>query len=246
MDVLYIVMPAYNEEENIEATVRSWYPVIERHSGNGASRLVVFNDGSKDKTYETGLRLMEELPMLEMKNKPNSGHGPTVIQAYQYAIASGADYVFQTDSDGQTSPDEFENFWKNRRKYDGIFGYRRIRGDGKNRAFVEQVVCLLLWIIFGMKVPDANAPFRLMKADVLKKYIEKLPMDYNLPNIMLVVYYKAYQEKMEFLPISFKPRQAGVNSLNYRKIIRIGLHALGDFFRFRKEIRKDNRIIKKK
>ena len=51
-DVLYIVMPAYNEEANIKTTLDSWYPVIEKHNKTGSSRLVVVNDGSKDNTYK--------------------------------------------------------------------------------------------------------------------------------------------------------------------------------------------------
>lgn len=183
MDVLYVVMPAYNEEANIEATIRSWYPIVADHDGDGKSKLVIYNDGSKDSTFDVGKKMMEEFPLLEMKDKANSGHGPTVIAAYNYAIDHGADFIFQTDSDGQTNPNEFEAFWEDRHKYDGIFGVRAERGDGKDRAFVEKVVCFLLRLYFGVKVPDANAPFRLMKADVAAKYLRKLPADYNLPNI---------------------------------------------------------------
>ena len=104
MDTLYIVMPAYNEEGNIETVINDWYPVVERHDGEGKSRLVIVNDGSKDSTLEKARALMAEKPLLEVLDKPNSGHGPTVIFAYNYAIKSGADYIFQTDSDGQTSP----------------------------------------------------------------------------------------------------------------------------------------------
>lgn len=236
MDVLYVVMPAYNEEENIEKTIRQWYPIVERHDEGGRSRLVVFNDGSKDKTLEKGQALMSELPLLEMRDKPNSGHGPTVIKAYNYAISRGANYVFQTDSDGQTNPEEFEAFWEDREKFDGIFGVRTNRGDGRQRAFVEKVVCGLVHMNFGVKVPDANAPFRLMKADVLAKYVKKLPEDYNLPNIMLTTYFAYYKEKTGFKEISFKPRTAGVNSVNFRKIFKIGWKALGDFRKLKKEM----------
>lgn len=51
MDKLYIVMPAYNEAETIGNTINDWYPVIEKYSANGESRLLVIDDGSKDNTY---------------------------------------------------------------------------------------------------------------------------------------------------------------------------------------------------
>ena len=46
-DRLFIIIPAYNERENIRQVLDDWYPVIQAHSGNGESRLVVIDDGSK-------------------------------------------------------------------------------------------------------------------------------------------------------------------------------------------------------
>ncbi|MGN0277929.1 MAG: glycosyltransferase family 2 protein [Lachnospiraceae bacterium] len=224
---LFIVMPAYNEEANISSVVRQWYPILE---GKGKeSRLVIADSGSSDRTHEILVDLQKEFDRLEILTDSDRQHGPKVIALYDYAIQKGADYVFQTDSDGQTNPDEFDAFWQLRTEYDGIFGYRNVRGDGKQRALVEQVVCLLLKIYFGVKVPDANAPFRLMKTDVIKKYLYKLPSDYNIPNIMITTYFAYYKEKMTFKTISFKPRQGGVNSVNIPRIVRIGWKALGDF-----------------
>ena len=48
MSSLFIVIPAYNESENIEQTIRDWYPIVESHNEEGKSRLVIINDGSKD------------------------------------------------------------------------------------------------------------------------------------------------------------------------------------------------------
>ena len=227
MNSLYIVMPAYNEEANIEETVKSWYKILDGKSD--ASRLVVADSGSRDKTHEILLKLKEEYPKLEILSDTDRQHGPKVIALYDYAIKNGIDYVFQTDSDGQTNPAEFENFWNMREKFDGIFGHRTNRGDGAARAFVEKVVCFLLHLYFGVKVPDANAPFRLMKTEIVKKYLYKMQPDYNLPNIMMTTYFAYYHERCEFIPISFKPRSGGVNSINIPKIIKIGWKALGDF-----------------
>lgn len=235
MDTLYIVMPAYNEEENIESVVRSWYPVLKGKSES--SRLVIADSGSRDRTHEILEQLRSgEFPQLEILHTDNQYHGPKVIALYKYAIASGADYIFQTDSDGQTDPEEFGAFWKARRKYAGIFGNRKVRGDGKDRAFVEKVVCALVLLYFGVKIPDANAPFRLMKAQTVAKYIDKMPEDYNLPNIMMTTYFAYYREPTAFRTISFKPRQAGVNSVNIPRIVKIGWNALGDFHKLKKDM----------
>lgn len=229
MEKLFIVMPAYNEQDNIADTLAAWYPVIERHAANGESRLVAVNDGSQDDTFAVMQEFAKDHPLFTPLTKPNGGHGPTVIYAYNYAIEQGADWIFQTDSDGQTNPEEFEAFWEAREEYDGIFGNRTVRGDGKSRAVVEKVVCLLLRLYFGVKVPDANAPFRLMRAEKVAKYLKKLPEDYNLPNIMMTTYFVYYKERVSFRETSFKPREKGTNSINIKKIFKIGRQAVKDF-----------------
>lgn len=235
MDVLYIVMPAYNEEENIEKTVRSWYPLLKGKSPE--SRLVIADSGSVDKTHEILEKLKQEFPQLEILSSTGKQHGPKVIALYQYAISCGAEYIFQTDSDGQTNPEEFNDFWNLRNSYVAVLGHRQVRGDGPQRAFVERVVCFLLKLYFGVKVPDANAPFRLMRAETVNKYIHNMPEDYNLPNIMMTTYFAYYKENIVFKKVSFQPRQGGVNSINIPKIVKIGWKALGDFRRFKKQMK---------
>lgn len=235
-DVLYVVIPAYNEEENIKRCIEQWYEIVQRHDGNGLSRLVIIDDGSRDSTYSLIMEEAKERPLLKGLTKKNGGHGSTVLYGYRYAIDHNADFIFQTDSDGQTNPDEFEQFWLNRDKYDAVIGNRVKRGDGKSRKFVEDTVCFLLKMVFGITVKDANAPFRLMRTKIVAKYINKLPVDFNIPNIMFTTYFVYYGEKVQFLPISFKPRVKGSNSINIRKIVKIGYTAVGDFYRLRREM----------
>ena len=73
MSSLYIVIPAYNESENIEKTIDQWYPVVERHNDEGNSRLVIINDGSKDNTYELLQKCAATRPLLVPLDKPNGG-----------------------------------------------------------------------------------------------------------------------------------------------------------------------------
>lgn len=228
-------MPAYNEEANIEAVVDQWYPILEGKSE--ASRLVIADAGSSDRTHEILEDLKNTHQKLQILENTDRYHGPKLMALYQHTIDNNADYIFQTDSDGQTDPGEFEKFWEQREEYDGIFGYRPVRGDGKMRMFVEKVVCLLLKLYFKVDVPDANAPFRLMKADTLNRYMGRLPKDFNIPNIMFTTFFVRYNEKVKFEKISFKPRRAGNNNINIGKIFKIGIKALGDFSRFKKAMK---------
>ena len=235
-DTLYIVMPAYNEEETIEMVIKDWYKVLDM--AGDKSKIVIADNNSKDSTYKKLMSLKKKYPKLDVIKNMVPGHGPTVIKLYKHAIKEKADFIFQTDSDGQTNPNEFKLFWEQRNKYDAILGNRVVRGDGKSRKFVEKTLCFILRMIFGVKLNDANAPYRLMKSSLVNKYINNFKEDYNLPNVMLSTYFKYYNENMKYETISFKPRQGGVNSINIKKIIKIGWKALSDFRGFRKDMKK--------
>ena len=233
MDKLYIVMPAYNEEANIEAVVSQWHPLVEKIGSD--SRLVVMDDGSKDHTYEKLKDLQKKFPQLVGVTKENEGHGATVLRAYHYAVDHGADYVFQTDSDGQTLPEEFWPLWENRQRGGLLIGQRKGREDGISRVFVTRVLRLVLFAVFRVWVKDANTPFRLMKASELEQVLKKIPEGFNLSNVIMTVIYEK-ESKVTYYPITFRPRQGGVNSINLRKISRIGWQAVKDFRRIRKEL----------
>ena len=237
MNKLYIVIPAYNEEANIEDVINDWYPVVERYNGEGESRLVIIDDGSKDSTYKKMCELAKNKPLFTPITKQNGGHGATVLYGYNYALEKGADYIFQTDSDGQTLPSEFDQFWEQKEQYDMIIGHRKGRQDGISRVFVTKTLKFVIKICFGVSVTDANTPFRLLNSETLKKYINLIPKDFNLSNVILSVIYAKKGCKVKFIPVTFRPRQGGVNSINMKRIFGIGRQALKDF-------RKINKIIK--
>nr|WP_314506756.1 glycosyltransferase family 2 protein [uncultured Lachnoanaerobaculum sp.] len=234
-ETLYIVMPTYNEEANIRNVVAEWYPILENAGEN--SRLVVSDGGSKDKTLDILNELKKEFPKLVVIPKPGTDHGTKVILLYKYAIEKGADWIFQTDSDGQTLPSEFEEFWKLRKKYDIIMGNRKKRGDGAGRKLVENVLRVYLKLFFGVMVPDANAPFRLMKADIVNKYIDLMPSNFNLPNAILAACFSRYKEKVTYRVVTFQPRQGGKNYMNVKRIFNIGKESIGNFAKIKKNLK---------
>ena len=233
MDRLFIVIPAYNEEANLHAVVAGWHAVAERVGGE--TKLVVVNDGSRDATGTVLKELMKDHPRLIGLDKTNGGHGSACLFGYAYAVQNGADFVFQTDSDGQTLPEEFDDFWARRNDFDAVIGYRRSRQDGFSRKVVTKVLKLVVALVFGQWLTDINTPFRLMRADLLSEYLKRIPSGYNLPNVLLTVLFtRRGKDRVLFLPITFRPRQGGKNSIDLKKISKIGLRAIKDFSQLRK------------
>ncbi|MDR2453721.1 MAG: glycosyltransferase family 2 protein [Bifidobacteriaceae bacterium] len=231
-DKLYAVIPAYNEADNIAALVEEWAPVIA--ATGPQARLLVVDDGSKDNTLE----LLQELaqrhgPTLEVATKPNSGHGATLLFGYRRALEAGADFVFQTDSDRQTLPGEFPRFWDLRDQADAVIGWRTQRQDGWSRVVVTRVLRLVVRLVFGVKAPDANCPFRLVRGPALAAALEQIPAGHNLANVLLTVRLIQAGRPLRWLPVTFRPRQGGVNSINIPRIVGIGRRAVGDFRRLR-------------
>lgn len=239
MSKIYFVMPAYNEAENIENTIQQWYPVVKKLADEGEeSRLAIANDGSKDNTFAIMQGLKEKYPLFEPLDKPNSGHGATVLYLYRHAIKNGADFIFQTDSDGQTNPDEFWQMWENREEFDFQIGYRKGREDGGSRIFVTKTLRLVVWMMFHVWVTDANTPFRLMTTDKLQPIMDVIPADYFLCNVAISAIAVKWHYKIGWYTITFKPRQGGVNSINMKRIFKIGWKALSDFMTINKKLKR--------
>ena len=78
---------------------------------------------------------------------------------------------------------------------------------------------------------------RILPVNTLKKYIGYIPKDFNLSNVILSVIYVKKGLKVQFIPITFRPRQGGVNSINLKRIFGIGKKALGDFREINKTLK---------
>ncbi len=235
MDNLFIVMPAYNEAAAISQVIGKWYPLLQL--GSPDSRLVIVNDGSRDDTLAICREMTHRLDRLTVLDKANSGHGPACLTAYRYAVGQGADYIFQTDSDDQTNPDEVRRFWTNRTLYDIQIGVRRHRQDGAARILVTKVLQLVLLLTIGVSVRDANTPFRLISRAALVRYLNLIPPDFFLANALMTAIAVYRMDRVGWHDITFKPRAAGKNSINMRRIWTIGLHSIGAFRAAGKKLR---------
>ena len=63
-----------------------------------------------------------------------------------------------------------------------------------------------------------------------------MPSDFNLPNAVLAACFSKFRERVKYIDITFKPRQGGVNSINPKKILKIGWKAISDFWKVSREV----------
>ena len=118
MKQLAIIIPVYNEEENIEKVINDWRKILEKKKFD----IIVINDGSKDKTKLILDKIKKKSSNIKVINKLNGGHGESIYLGYKYATKKKYKFIFQVDSVDQFSASDFKAFWKLKDKsYDLIF-----------------------------------------------------------------------------------------------------------------------------
>jgi dolichol-phosphate mannosyltransferase len=186
---LLVVMPVYNEQASVRKVVLEWFQEIE----NWTERFLflAINDGSTDGTEKILTRLRGQLGQrFEVINRENRGHGQTCLQGYRIAVERKIPHVFQIDSDGQCDPQYFFRFWRDREHFDVIYGKRRHREDGWRRTLASFVLKLTLLLFGRVYCVDANAPYRLMRTDILQDKLSKIPPGFFLANVALAILLK--------------------------------------------------------
>jgi len=209
-------MPCYNEQAAIETVIRSWFSVLD--STLGDFHILALNDGSTDQTEAILNRLSVEFgPRLEIITRSNHGHGQTCIAGYHLAIARKIPFILQIDSDGQSDPAYFPDFWKNRTAWNIIYG-KRTRQDGFRRILASFILRNLLRILVKAECTDANVPYRLMDTAACAPSIQAVPPGIHLSNIALAVILKKDPSvRHGEIPIGFPPRMGGEPSVPFWK-----------------------------
>jgi len=217
--MLSIVMPAYNEADIIESTVREWYEEV--NSRLPGSELIVVNDCSKDQTGEVLARLALTIPALRpLQTERNGGHGKALRFGFDHVTT---DWVFQTDGDRQHRPADFWKLWQLRETSDFVLGVRSARADGPVRVFVTGVMRLANFAIWGLWIRDANCPFKLMRRGPMEKVLARIPRDSFIPMVMLSILCRRMKFRVGEVEVEHLPRRGGQQSLKgLWKWIRVG------------------------
>ncbi len=209
---LIVVLPVFNEEASIQKVITAWFDEISRSTE--AFTFLCLDDGSTDKTPDILTNVKAQLgPRLEIHHHQNRGHGQTCVTGYRMACARHIPYVLQIDSDGQSDPRYFHEFWKLRKRFQVVYGIRRTRNDGRERKIISTILRLTLLTLHGVNCADANVPYRMMQTNYLLSELEMIPLDFHLANVALAVILKRNGWSHGYVPISFPPRCGGEPTL---------------------------------
>lgn len=208
-----IIIPAYNEEANIEKTVEA----ILRESPD--FDYVVINDCSKDKTKE-----ICEKNRFNIVNLPiNLGIGGAVQTGYKYALEYGYDIAVQVDGDGQHDPAFLEKMAEvlEKEKLDMVIGSRFIDKEGFQSSAMRRIgikyFTALIKILTGKTITDPTSGLRMIGKNVIELYASDYPKDYPEPESVVAVLRRGM--KVKEIPVVMKSRQGGVSSINPSKSV---------------------------
>jgi dolichol-phosphate mannosyltransferase len=224
---LAVVIPIYNESATITDVVAEWSAVFELLSIK--YQFILLNDGSRDDTMNVLCGIEKDDPAhIVVVDKPNAGHGRTCRLGYSAAAAApSVEWILQIDSDGQCDPSYFKDFWLRREQADCIFGKRVQRDDGVARALTSKICKFGASLLGGRDMVDPNVPYRLVRRKILADALLRIPASFNIHNVALTFILKKTDGiRWAYVPIRFRDRQGGSNSINILNVAQWGFDML--------------------
>ncbi len=230
---LSVVMPAYNEADGIVVAVEAVQAqVLDRIAG---SELDVDNDGSKDSTGAILDRLAASDPRIHVVHKPNGGHGPALVSGIS---AAQGEYLFLIDSDNQIPLEDFAPLWQAIEAGSrAAFGVRRVRNDATLRRVLTVAIRLSLFALFGVRLYDANVPFKVFHRSLWDAARVHIPDDTLAPSLFFAIFAARRQTPMSFINVHHKDRETGTVSIKRWKLVKFCARAFRQLLAFRSSLR---------
>lgn len=208
-----VIIPAYNEGENIKSTVEE---VLKKAEGFD---YVVINDCSTDDTKK-----ICEKNHFNIINLPiNLGIGGAVQTGYRYAYEQGYDVRMQVDGDGQHDPEFLQTManYLAENQLDMVIGSRFIEKRGFQSSSARRVgIKFFSWLIkllTGKRITDPTSGLRMVGRDVMGIFSRDYPRDYPEPESVVAVLKR--NMKVEEIPVVMYERSGGVSSISLKKSI---------------------------
>ncbi len=217
MNSKLVIIPTYNEKENIEKMIRKVFSL------DGNFHVLIIDDGSPDGTAEIVRKMQSEFSeklFLEQRSG-KLGLGTAYIHGFNIAIQKGYDFIFEMDCDFSHNPDDLIRLYQScENGADVAVGSRYVQGGGvknwpQNRILISRYASVYVRMITWMPLRDTTAGFVCYKRKVLETI--------DLSKIRFIGY--AFQIEMKFaawklgfkikeVPITFVDRVEGVSKMS--------------------------------
>lgn len=214
-----VVIPTYNEIENIERIINKIHEVIpEMH-------VLVVDDNSPDGTSQAVEKMMsQDERVFLLKRAGKMGLGTAYCEGFTLALERNYDAIFEMDADFSHDPKELPNFLEQIKEHDLVIGSRYISGVNVvnwplRRLVLSYGANIYSRIITGMPINDATGGFKCFRAEALRK-IDLKAIKSNGYGFQIEMNYKVWKNKgkIKEIPIIFIDRRSGTSKMN-KKII---------------------------
>ena len=222
MPAVWLILPTFDEAENIAAIVAAARTVLER-AAPGDHRILVVDDGSPDGTGQIADALAAEHDDVEVLHRTvREGLGPAYLAGFARALNGGAEFVMEMDADFSHDPADLERLLAGAREADLVLGSRYVPGGGvtdwgRVRRLVSRGGSWYARKVLGLDVRDLTGGLKCFRREVLEAI--------NLPTVRSRGY--AFQVELTHravrqgftvveLPIIFRDRELGRSKMSWR------------------------------
>lgn len=230
---LSIVLPAFNEGQNIDRAIRESVKFANRYKDY---EIIVVDDGSKDETAEKVRHFIAKNPNVRIvQHNINQGYGSAVWDGLKSARGK---LIFFTDSDLQFKIKQLDLFIKKMNGgYDVVVGYRKKRAEGLRRVINVFLWQLALRVLIGIKFKDIDCAFKLFR----RKTLRGLKISSKGAMFSAELMYRIQQKglKVAELPVDHYKRRYGTQTGANVKVV---ARALKELFTFYGKTRREKTI----
>jgi len=196
-----IILPAYNEGENLEELLPQIYKILGEDI-----EIVVIDDASTDNTSEIACCYKAKV----IRNPYNMGNGASIKRGIREAKN---EILVLMDADGQHLPSEIPKLLKEIDSFDMVIGERDVSSQDWWRYLANKVFNFLASYVSGIKIKDLTSGFRVVKKSKAKKFLYLLPNGFSYPSTLTLSFIKAGYP-VKFIPVKVEKRKKGKSKIN--------------------------------
>lgn len=218
MDRKVVIIPTYNEKENIEAIVRKVFSL------EGEYNVLIIDDGSPDGTAAIVKKVQTEFPerLFLIERSGKLGLGTAYLTGFKWALENGYDYIFEMDADFSHDPNDLPRLYSacHDEGYDVAIGSRYVSGVNVvnwpiGRVLMSYFASKYVRMVTGFKVHDTTAGFKCYRRCVLSS-IDLDKIRFKGYAFQIEMKFTAYKMgyKIKEVPVIFVNRREGVSKMS--------------------------------